>query len=58
MRLSGGKWTGQVLPKVKGKQTVAHDLFTIPGSTSVWATGLLKWGGYPATNGVILKYSR
>ncbi|WP_067824879.1 hypothetical protein [Actinomadura kijaniata] len=58
VRFSGGKWTATALPKVKGKRTVARDLFTIPGSTSLWATGLLKWGGYPATNGVILKYSR
>lgn len=56
--VTGGRWLPTPLPKVKGKWVAARDLFTIPGSPSLWSTGLTEWGAYPATNGLILKYSR
>jgi hypothetical protein len=28
-----------------------------PGTSTIWGIGLLVWGGYPVTNGIVVKYS-
>jgi hypothetical protein len=55
--LIGGKWTTATLPKVTGKALFPGELAQVPGTTTIWGTGLLSWGGQPNTNGAVLKYS-
>jgi hypothetical protein len=58
LHYSGGHWHKVILPSVKGKATSASVLTQLPGSTTVFAAGLLLWGHLPDTEGAILQYSR
>jgi len=53
-----GHWHTVVLPSVKGKATSASCLAQLPGSTTVFAAGLVLWGHLPDTEGAILQYTR
>jgi hypothetical protein len=53
---SRGRWHTVTLPSVKGKATSASVLARQPGSTTVFAAGLLLWGHLPDTEGAILQY--
>jgi hypothetical protein len=52
-----GRWHTVILPHVKGKSTSAVALAWLPRSTTVFAAGLLLWGGFPDTEGAILRYA-
>jgi hypothetical protein len=53
-----GRWHTEILPSIKGKATSASVLAQLPGSTTVFAAGLLLWGHLPNTEGAILQYTR
>jgi hypothetical protein len=55
---AGGAWHSVKLPVVTGKATSATALALVPKSTTVFAAGSTVFGGLPATNALILKYSR
>jgi hypothetical protein len=57
LHYTGGRWHTVILPSVKGKATSASVLARLPGSTTVFAAGLLLWGHLPDTEGAILRYS-
>lgn len=52
-----GRWHTVILPSVKGKATSASIVAQLPGSTTVFAAGLLLWGHLPDTEGAILQYT-
>jgi hypothetical protein len=58
LHYTGGRWHTVTLPSVKGKATSALVLARLPGSTTVFAAGLLLWGHLPDTEGAILQYTR
>jgi hypothetical protein len=58
LHYTGGHWHTVILPSVKGKATSASVLAQLPGSTTVFAAGLLLWGHLPDTEGAILQYTR
>ena len=58
LHYTGGRWHTVTLPSVKGKATSASVLAQVPGSTTVFAAGLLLWGHLPDTEGAILQYQR
>ncbi len=51
----GGAWTQQPVPAKTGTRALALALTWIPGTRSLWATGLLSGSG-GALTGDILKY--
>jgi len=53
---SGGHWHAVVLPTVTGKATSVTTLARAPRSTTVFAAGIVLWGGLPETEATILKY--
>lgn len=56
VHLAKGTWATSKLPKLKGKTTAVSQLAAIPHSHTLLAVGALVWGGYPATNGIVLRY--
>ncbi len=53
---TGGHWVRQLAPTVPGSTGEAGGLTLIPGTTSVWGTGLLTATGTGATQADIIKY--
>lgn len=53
-----GKWHLVSLPSVTGKATAALELSRVPGASTVYAAGMLSFGGYPSTNALVLRYGR
>jgi hypothetical protein len=53
---AGGRWSRQPAPTEPGFTGVAGDLTLIPGTTSVWGTGLLTPAGSGTTAADIIKH--
>ena len=55
-QLSGGAWHLVNLPRVTGKGTAVLELARVPKSRTVYAAGLLSFGGYPSSNALVMRY--
>ena len=53
---AGGRWSRQPAPTQSGFTGAADDLTLIPGTTSVWGTGLLTATGNGPTEADIVKH--
>jgi hypothetical protein len=58
VHFTSGSWHLVKLPVVTGKATSAGALALVPKSAIAYAAGATVFGGMPATNALILRYSR
>jgi hypothetical protein len=58
VHFTGGSWHVVRLPALTGKATSANVLALVPRSATAYAAGSTVFGGLPATNALIFRYSR